>query len=216
MRNSKNIVFYYNLTVNISIDDLLPPTGDAFGGHKTAAGLNTIEEERLGHKGLATAPETRLHYHSLIVWLALSYGIASLFSWTVICILCYKPLISSASYYDKTGTRTRKEFGNNDWWTKVARVTSNLVALATIPVTSAICAKAAVVYCQIAPGAKRSTLTLRQTLALSDKGWSNIGVLGGLLVPGSGWRIRSPFLVWSALLCGLGWESSSPSSLAKA
>ena len=133
-------------------------------------------------KSIKDAPSRRLRHEMLVLGLVLLYTMANLFSWTVTCILCYKPL-EFATYDDRTGTYTRKQYEDNDWWTRIVRTTNAIVAVTTVPVTSAVCAKAAVIYCQTPSGTRRPGLTLRQTLALADKGWSNVSVLSRLLRP---------------------------------
>ena len=147
-------------------------------------------------------PAMKLRYHRLKLWLILLYTAGTCFSWTVTCILCYRP-IRLATYRDK-GTYTKRQYEDNDWWTTVARITSAIVSAMTIPATSAICAKTAVAYCQTPPSANEKGLTMRQMLTLADKGWSDFHTLTHMVRPNSGRRIRSRLLVLSALLCSLG------------
>ena len=147
-------------------------------------------------------PGMRLRYHKLKLWLGLIYSIVTLFSWTITCILCYRP-IRMATYHDQ-GTHTRKQYEDNNWWTTTARVSGAIVSAVTISLTSAICAKAAVAYCQTPPDANKKGLSMRQTLALADEGWSDIRILSSLLRPKLRCRVGSPLLVCSALLCGVG------------
>ena len=96
-------------------------------------------------------PAMNLRCHRLKLWLVLLYTIVTSFSWIVTCILCYRP-IRLATYRDQ-GTFTKKQYEDNDWWTRIARVTNSIVSLITIPVSSTVCAKAAVAYCQTPPSA---------------------------------------------------------------
>ncbi|KAI9872263.1 MAG: hypothetical protein M1830_001848 [Pleopsidium flavum] len=74
----------------------------------------------------------------------------------------------------------------------------------TIPITSSVCAKAAAIYAQQHPGARKAKMTMRQLLALADKGWTDLRILSSLLLGGDSQRVRSHFLFFAAGLCGLG------------
>lgn len=95
-----------------------------------------------------------------------------------------------------------------DNWRKAANVGQSIVAVISIPVTSAVCAKAAAVYCQRRPDVPGRTLTLKQMLVLADKGWSNIRTLSDVARPKASRNTRSPLLLVSAGLMAIG--KSSP------
>lgn len=136
-------------------------------------------------------------------WLISSYAIVVIISWAFACVLCYKP-IAFASYQDQTGKYTRRQFEANDWARKVIKTSIALVGAVSIPITSAICARAVVLYCQTPPRAERKGLTARMTLALADKGWTDFKILLAALHPREGHRIRSPLLTLAVLLSGVG------------
>lgn len=144
----------------------------------------------------------RLRYHRLKLWLILLYATITCFSRAVTCILCYRPI--RLKTYIGQGLYTQKQYINNDWWTTVARVSKAIVSSLAILATSAICSKASVAYCETPPSADQKELTMRQILALADKGWSDFRILATALRPRLGRRTRSRFLVFSALLRGLG------------
>lgn len=148
--------------------------------------------------------QTRLlQRHTMALWLISMFAAVTIFAWTITCVLCYKP-IQFGTYYDRTGRYTRKQYDGNDRWRKLSRVLMSLVSNVSIPVTSAICARAVAVYTQSCSKLRKPTLTMRQTLALADKGWTDTAVLSGLLRPDANRRMGSPLLILSALLFGLG------------
>ena len=143
----------------------------------------------------------RRHWRGL--WLVLFFSVVTIITWTITCTLCYRS-VNFATYYDRTGSYDKRSYEVNDWVRKVVKTAMSLLAAISIPVTSSICAKAAVVYCQKGPDNRRTSLSLRQTLALADRGWSDLRILSKLVRPGNGRRTGSLPLVVSALVCGLG------------
>ena len=137
------------------------------------------------------------------LWLALSFSTVTVITWTITCIQCYKP-INFATYYDQKGTFTKSHYEINEWIRKVAKTAMSLLAAVSIPITSSVCAKAAAVYCQGNYNNPQRRLTMRQTLALADKGWSDLKILSNLIRPTGGCRIASFHLVVSMLVCSLG------------
>ncbi|PYI02326.1 hypothetical protein BO78DRAFT_410745 [Aspergillus sclerotiicarbonarius CBS 121057] len=87
-------------------------------------------------------------------------------------------------------------------WRMTARVINAVMAVATIPFSSFIASRAAVVYAQ-ASGNNR-TFNLRKMLAVADRGWWNPFILAQLLSPGGWRRLGSPLLFYAFLICALG------------
>lgn len=155
-------------------------------------------------KGLARD----LQHHSLATWLFVSFATVVVFAWTVTCVLCYRP-IGASSYYDQAGYTTKAQWERSDAWRTAASVATAIIGSVGIPVTSAICAKAAAVHCQRKSDDEKPSLTLRQTLALADKGWTDLAVMRNVLTPKTSRRTRSPLLMVSACLVGLGKQNST-------
>lgn len=65
----------------------------------------------------------------------------------------------------------------NERWYKAANVVWSIVSILTVPVISAVCAGAAVVFTQ----RTKANLTLRQLTILADHGWASPAVYGKLL-----------------------------------
>lgn len=145
----------------------------------------------------------KLRKHILGLWLMILYAIIAILSWGITCVLCYRP-VGIPNYFDQIGNYSRAQYEMNDRWRKAASFGASITAAVGIPVTSAICAKAAAVYCQRRSDVKAPPLTLRQMLALADKGWSDSAVLWDVLRPSTSRRTRSPLLLLSAVLVGIG------------
>lgn len=152
-----------------------------------------------------------LQSHTMALWLVSMFAAVTIFAWTITCVLSYKP-IQFGTYYDKTGKYNRKQYDGNDRWRRLSRVLMSLLSNVSIPLTSAICARAVAVYCQCCSKLRKPNLTMRQMLALADKGWTDTMVLSGLVIPYANRRMGSPLLILSALLCGLGRMNSFLSS----
>lgn len=141
--------------------------------------------------------------HSLALWLIVLYALIAILSWTITCILCYQP-IGVPTYFDQSGNYSRSHYETTDNWRKAASVGLSILGVISIPVTSAICAKAAAVYCQRRSDAKVPPLSLRQMLALADKGWSDSATLLDVARPSTSRRTRSPLLILSTGLVAIG------------
>lgn len=156
-------------------------------------------KQRLTQDGLAG----EVKKHTLALWLILLYAIIAILSWTITCVLCYQP-IGVPTYFDQSGNYSRSHYETTDNWRKAASVGLSVLGVISIPVTSAICAKAAAVYCQRRSDAKAPLLSLRQMLALADKGWSDSATLFDVVRPSTSRRTRSPLLILSAGLVAIG------------
>ena len=165
--------------------------------------ISFSDKERL--KRAAVAGE--LKRHTLALWLILIYAFIAILSWSITCVLCYRP-IGVPTYFDQTGNYSKSHYEVTDNWRKAASVGQSIVGVISIPVTSAICAKAVAVYCQRRSDAKMPSLSLRQTLVLADKGWTDIATLLNVVRPSTSRRTRSPLLMLSAGLVAIGkWEN---------
>lgn len=115
-----------------------------------------------------------------MVYLTLLYGAAAMYSWAIICILTHRP-IGGKSYgevqldginnnFDSylTSASLDELFAKSERYLRAARIVQSLVSVLAIPLTSAVCSQAAVVYIQRKRIGKR--LTLRQSMALADRG----------------------------------------------
>lgn len=158
-------------------------------------------------------PTSRIHRSTYVVWLVLFYAALVLSSWTITCIITYHPIngkhydawiLPSKVYPWASETKDlQKMYAQNEEWYRAARVIQSIAAVLTIPLTSAVCASAAVVYLQHCTKGQPPTFTLRQMTVLADKGWTNIGTYY-YLITGRWSRYKSVFLLWAVLLHVLG------------
>ena len=144
----------------------------------------------------------KLHRHTTSLWLASAFAIASIFIWAITCTLSYRP-VEFETHLDTTGRFSRGQYEQNDRWRRVSRVGLQVIGTLSLPLTSAICSGAVVVYCQRSSNKRQPAVSMRQTLALANKGWLDLNTWMNLFGPMSG-KIYSPLLIFSILLCGLG------------
>jgi hypothetical protein len=143
------------------------------------------------------------------VFLVLLYSVAALYAWVIICILTHRP-IGGVGYGIDQYNATLENWTNDkiplEWYLdrlfdksekyfRAARVVQALVSVVTIPLTSAVCSQAAVVYLQ--QKRWRNGPTLRQSMALADKGWTDINLISKLIL--GGWKKYSSALLLFAL-----------------
>ncbi|KAM0796359.1 hypothetical protein BDR22DRAFT_976251 [Usnea florida] len=183
--------------------------------HKSGTQTWTAQSHSRGHSTviLAIAPSAKKQLirdgvageakkHRLALLLILLYAFVAIFSWTITCILCYRP-IGVPTYFDQSGKYTRSLYETSDNWRKAASIGLSVLGVISIPVTSAICEKAATVYCQKNSDDEVPLLSLRQMLALADKGWSDSATLLDVVRPSTSRRIRSPLLILSTGLMAI-------------
>ena len=142
-----------------------------------------------------------------IIWLVLAYAAILCTAWIILAWTSKRPFgRSSYNCYDEAGyCRFRSEeqaFQNKRTLRYIADAQTLLsaVALLTIPLTSAVCAAAAVPWLQ----RRGQKMSVRQLMTLADKGWTSPYVYSKL-VSASGWkRYGSSFIALALLLNALG------------
>lgn len=169
-------------------------------------------DDRLSSKERAkrsSVPSDTLRRAPHILILALLYAAIALFGWTVHCILTRRP-IGAKSYYTNFHTTTgwwdylygaRTSFGQTDRYLRAAGFCQSLAGVLTIPLTSMVCSCAAVAFLQQHTKQSWRSLTLRQSMALADKGW-NDPVLITKIIAG-GWKQYGSFFLVFALILNL-------------
>ena len=175
---------------------LLPTDSDPF---LAASKPSWNTDDGRDYSSGATAVSTR-QYH--ILFAVLAYICLAFFAWVTTCILSFHPVGLSSYIADTTETGFYIDMGRhyqkNERWSQAARVVQSIVSVLTIPLTSAVCAKAAVAFAQ--RSSHRTSLSLRQTMALADKGWAS----PALILPAStlhGFRrIGSSFLLLAIVI----------------
>ncbi|KAF8801745.1 hypothetical protein BYT27DRAFT_7261657 [Phlegmacium glaucopus] len=172
--------------------------------NETASPSSTTLASPLEGTNLAAVPYTTLHRSVYIPNLVLGYTALAIFAWVITCIISYRPITTdhydiSVHGYGDGNANTRSLFVENQRWFRVARVIQSIVTVLTIPLTSAVFSKAAVVFVQ-----RQSGLSLRQVMALADKGWTEPKLYAKLLFGGGLKRSGSSFLFFAILLNILG------------
>jgi hypothetical protein len=94
-----------------------------------------------------------------------------LVTWVVFCIASNRPFGTNQDWMTQEHYRHELDavLTKHENALRAAQILQAVVALLTIPITSAICSMALVVFIQTS-GA-RTRLNLRQTMALADQGW---------------------------------------------
>lgn len=105
-------------------------------------------------------------YALLVVGLYTGLALAA---WVILCITSKRPIRGAKSYTGVQVYKPKPGFLINERYIETAAVLQNIVLVLTIPVTSAVCSMAAVVYMQSVP--MRKSLNVRQLMALADQGW---------------------------------------------
>lgn len=151
------------------------------------------------------ATATRLKTSSYVLFLALGYTLLALFAWITTCVLTYRPIgASEYGYQWNVSYVPRSRYQLTTRWYKASRVAQSVVSVLTVPLASAICSKAVVLYAQ--NYGQRKNLTMRQTMVLADKGWTD-PVTWINLVRGRARRYGSLFLLWAIVVVLLGGQA---------
>ena len=104
------------------------------------------------------------------------------------------------SYPSYLASENHALYVRNEKWLQAAQVVQSIVAVFTIPLASTVCSKAAVIFVQ---QQGQRELSLRQTIALADRGWTD-PVIYVRLVSGGFKQYGSKLLVLAILLNVLG------------
>lgn len=132
-------------------------------------------------------PSARLHRSGYILIAVFIYIGLMIFSWAVTCYQSFRPITTkhySAWYsdlrndiYGYSVDQIISLYKRNEQWYRAARVVQSIAGVLTIPLTSAVCSSAAVIFIQ----KRNRELTMRQVMTLADKGWVNISTYLRLL-----------------------------------
>jgi hypothetical protein len=161
--------------------------------------LPSEAERKIPHESGATLPRS-----SYIVWMVFIYASLALTAWILICLLTFKPLTAKRYGFDtreRDISRLQARFIKSEGIYRAARTVQAVVGVLTIPLTSAVCSAAAVVFAQTKRQQRK--LTLRQTMTLADKGWTDPTTIAKLL-SGRGKKFSSSLLICALLLNLLG------------
>ena len=163
-----------------------------------------------GQHTASPVPSASLRRSSYVIYMVLLYAALATFAWVITCIQVYKPLTvghygvkvgGDNGYGWSSGEYIHGLYTRNEQYFRASRVLQAVVGVLTIPLTSAICSKAAVAYVQ--QRKQSSGFSMRQLMVLADRGWTDPGVMSKVLF--DGWkRYGSSFLLAAILLNLLG------------
>ncbi|KAF1998253.1 hypothetical protein P154DRAFT_621828 [Amniculicola lignicola CBS 123094] len=131
-----------------------------------------------------TTTTLRLNLWPAVIFIV--YAVSTLFPWILLCILSKRPIRGPPQF---TSWESPEGFDLEHWYEvsrqyyTVARILHMIGAVLTIPITSAICSVAVIVYIQ--SGSGRTELNMSQLVALADQGWANPRSWTGLKQNGS-------------------------------
>ena len=151
-------------------------------------------------------PSEKLFRQSYLLVLVSLYSCLAVFAWVVLCIQNYRPITTHTYSYVSDGdvfqgTLAARMKSNAEWF-RAVKVLIAIKDTLIIPLTSTVCASAAVIYVQNF-GCRRH-FSMQQTITLADKGWNSPDVWLTLLNV-NGWKSRgSYFLAFAIVLHVLG------------
>lgn len=115
-----------------------------------------------------------LRYRRTSLWLLACYLPFLVLPWILINIMEDRPP-NLPSYYNQRGEYCSWKITSILFWFAFVRILNSIASVLVVPITSALLAQGAVVYMQRRKSEHK--LNLRQTFALSDRGWSDIPIL---------------------------------------
>lgn len=165
------------------------------------------EEDRSSSASGKSPPTAILRHDFLILFLVSIYTLAAVFSWTIVCILSVRPIGAPSYSVNSLDNDTNYagsdkyspssyQFATSERLYRAAKVINAGVGVLTMPLASAVCARAAVTFAQ---ETRESTFRLRHLMALADQGWANPQILLKLLFP-SNWKRYGSAILWLGIL----------------
>ncbi|KAF2677741.1 hypothetical protein K458DRAFT_436371 [Lentithecium fluviatile CBS 122367] len=160
------------------------PSQEHSGTPKTTP-ENEVPIQQSPHSSITAREPTTILLPSRLwpIFVSLVYAALALLSWTFICVMSKRPIRGEKSYYTTQRPSEMGRFATNERYYRAARILQTMVGLLMIPVTNTICSVACVAYMQT--GTWRKSLTLRQSMALADQGWTSPRILPHLAILGS-------------------------------
>ncbi|RMY65776.1 hypothetical protein D0864_12008 [Hortaea werneckii] len=197
--------------------------GAANGSSETGTQSETLVDKAMDDEESGLPPSTRLKRSFYTILIALVYSSLALFAWIILCIQSFRPIttksygldvleignVYSSIYYDFTSRGApfpqTSPYVRNEEYFQCARVVQALTSVLTIPLTSALCSKAAVAYFQ----RKASMgLSMRKLTTMADRGWTDPETILKVLLGGCR-KYGSSFLLFAILLNILGADAPS-------
>ncbi len=141
------------------------------------------------------ATEGTLFRQTYLLVLVSLYSVLAIAAWVILCVQNKRPI--TAKTYDYVPNTVDVYHGgldgrmksNADWF-RTVKVLFAITNTLIIPLTSTVCASAAVVHVQ--SFGRRRHFSMQHTITLADKGWLSPPVWLDLLTP-RGWRSRASY-----------------------
>lgn len=151
-------------------------------------------------------PSDKLFRQSYLLVLVLLYSCLSMIAWIILCVHNKRPITTHTYSYvsnaaDYEGVLAARMKRNAEWF-RAVKVLLSVTNTLILPLTSTVCASAAVIYVQ-SFGCRRH-FSMQHTSTLADKGWTSPHVWLALLSV-KGWKSRgSYFLAFAMVFHALG------------
>ncbi|KAK2599100.1 hypothetical protein QQS21_005441 [Conoideocrella luteorostrata] len=171
-----------------------------------AARRENIRQDSDQQHGKSSQPKRRLLRPTFILFLVIPYSALTIISWVIICR--HSVLFVPQNPLEVDRVYVHGGFKRAAAYIRAARVMQSVTSVLTIPLTSAVCTRAAVIYMQRRNEMAGNGPSLRQTMVLADKGWSDPVILWKL-VSGHWPQYGSRFLLMAIFANVLG-ASISP------
>jgi hypothetical protein len=176
---------------------------EIFRGRSNESTSSTLYPKNIAQTATPDPPSTRLYHSKIILVLVLFYAALAVIPWVITVILTFRPITTNrygASASDSVGDGLHLQILVSERWYHAMRIIQAVAAVLTIPVASAVCANAAVVFVQ--RKTKGTPLSIRQVMVLADRGWADPKTYAICL---TAWdRYGSRFLLLAMLLNILG------------
>ena len=150
-------------------------------------------------------PEKLFRQYYMLVLVSL-YSCLSIFAWVILCIQNYRPITTQTyrhvPHADDVKGKLAAQMKSNAEWFLMVKVLIAIKNTLIIPLTSTVCASAAVIYVQNF-GCRRH-FSMQHTTTLADKGWISPDVWLTLLSVNGRKSRGSYFLAFAMVLHALG------------
>ena len=142
----------------------------------------------------------KLFRRTYLFFLVSLYSCLSIIAWTIICVQTHRPITTHTYSYewsmDDVHDVLAKRMKSNAEWFRAAKICLAITNTLIIPLTSTVCASAAVIYVQ--NFGRRRHFSMQHTATLADKGWLNPQVWLALLSI-KGWRSQGSYFLAFAM-----------------
>lgn len=167
---------------------------------------DSISPKSMQGKAISKKAPAKLFRQTYMLLLVSLYSCLAIITWTIICVQNKRPITTHTYEYVANGDDLHGVLADhtkrNAEWLSAVRVLLSVANNLVLPLTSTICASAAVIYVQ--NFGRQRLSSMQHTSTLADDGWTSPQVWLALLSI-KGWRSRgSYFLVFAMTFHALG------------